>query len=282
MKRAFATSIILVLLVTALASTLFINLAFAYPTVSIELQSPENNKAYDAHLVQLVFTYSITENGHEKIGDDHPIFACYLDGSSFYFSPEFDGSSYVFDLPGFSDGYHALSIGITDVTLRAVGYSQVANFAVVMAYPKIFSLSIEQLKVYNTSALPFDFTISQPVVWAGYSLDKGVNVTVDTYPLRDFTSKGHTMLMGLSEGWHNIRIYARNLVRRETVSHVVNFKIENLETPVEPELSPTNPEPSETLFPATQIAVLIMALAAVISFGLVAYLLRRKKKMSQT
>ena len=288
MKRPLAFAIIWSLLLTTLAGTLFTNLAFAklVTVSSVELQSPEDNKAYSTNSVKLVFTYTVTDNDYDRVGDEpSPTYICYLDGYEVDFGADFDGSSYVGSI-WLSDGYHDLSIGVrvyyyaftswtgTISTVYATGYSEVVHIVVATAWPRFLFLSMEEMKTYNTTAVPFDFTISQPVAWAGYSLDKGANVTVDAYRLSDFTSKGHAMLTGLSEGWHTMVVYARNLVGRES-SKLVNFKVETQETPVGPEPSPTNPEPP---FPTTQIAVAIIGSAAAVSFGLVAYFLRRESK----
>jgi hypothetical protein len=287
MKRALAV-LVLALLASTLAGTLFINLAFAslVNVSSIELRSPEDNKAYSANSVKLVFTYTVTDNDYDRIGDEPPpTYTCYLDGYEVDFGADFDGSSYVGSI-WLSDGYHDLSIGVrvyyyaftswtgTISTIYATGYSEVVHIVVATSWPRFLFLSMEEMKTYNTTAVPFDFTVSQPVAWAGYSLDKGANVTVDAYRLSDFTSKGHAMLTGLSEGWHTMVVYARNLVGRET-SKLVNFKIETQEKPVDPESPSTNPEPS---FTTTQITVAIIASAAAVSFGLVAYFLRQKRR----
>jgi hypothetical protein len=285
--RLLTATLLSALLITALAETLFVGSASAYPTLSVELQSPENDKAYDTNLVQLVFTYTITENGekYKKRGDEPPpTLTCYLDGKDFSSTADFNGYSYVSNLPTLSDGGHDLSIRVrayyylsdSDSVRSADGYSPVVHFKVITASPRVLFLSIEPLKTYNTSALTFDFTISQPVAWAGFSLDKGPNVTVPTY-LRDFSSKGHSMLTGLSDGWHNIVLYAKNLVGRETSPQLVPFKIKTQETPVETEPSPTNPEPSVTAFPTTLVATIIVVTTVVVSIALLFYFKKRKR-----
>lgn len=290
--RILTATLLSALLITALAGTLFVGLAYtAYPTVSVELQSPENDKAYDTNVVQLVFTYTLKVDGekYKNRGDEPPpTFQCYLDGREFSFNADFNGYSYVSNLPTLSDGYHDLSIRVrayyhvpdSNLTRSAAGYSQVVHFKVMTASPRVLFLSIEPLKTYNTSAIPLDITISQPVAWAGYSLDEGPNVTVPTYLSQGFSSKGHMMLTGLSDGWHNIVVYAKNLVGKETAPQLVPFEIKTQETPVEPEPSPTNPETSETLFPTTLVVIVIIASAAIVSFGLAIYFVKFKRKRS--
>jgi hypothetical protein len=286
--RILIATVLLALLITVLAGTLLVSLASAYPTLSVELQSPGNDKAYDTNLVQLAFTYIIAENGekYKTRGDEPPpTFTCYLDGKAFSSTADFNGHSYVSSLPTLSDGSHDLSIYVrayyylpdSDSLTSAYGYSPVVHFKVITASPRIIFLSIEPLKAYNTSTLSFDFTISQPAAWAGYSLDEEPNVTVPTYLSQAFSSKGHALLTGLSDGWHNIVFYAKNLVGEETRPYLVPFQIKTQETPVETEPSPTNPEPRVTAFPTTLVATIIVVSTVVVAIGFLFYFRKRKQ-----
>lgn len=67
--------------------------------------------------------------------------------------------------------------------------------------PIITILSPEN-KTYNNSSIPLNFTTtnSKPITWTGYSFDGNSNITLT----------GNTTLTGLSEGTHNIIVYAND------------------------------------------------------------------------
>ena len=93
-----------------------------------------------------------------------------------------------------SDGFHSLVYYGTTVD-GAPYVSEVVNFAVDTGPPEIEVLSIEN-KTYYTGDLSLSFSVSEPLVKLGYSLD-GDRVAVD----------GNVSLNGLSWGSHFIRVY---------------------------------------------------------------------------
>lgn len=80
--------------------------------------------------------------------------------------------------------------------------------------PLISSLSIED-RVYNSSSIPLNYTVSGVVSTVKYSLDGSENVTL----------AGNTTLTGLSSGNHTLRIYAIDENRHIETSQFTSFSI---------------------------------------------------------
>jgi N-acetylneuraminic acid mutarotase len=82
--------------------------------------------------------------------------------------------------------------------------------------PKAQITSPENNKTY--SAVTLDFTINRGTQWVGYSVDNQANVTVGS----------KTKLSGLSEGAHNVTIYANDSLGNMGVSNTVFFAVDTL------------------------------------------------------
>jgi parallel beta-helix repeat protein len=80
--------------------------------------------------------------------------------------------------------------------------------------PGIFIDSPES-KTYSTKDITLEFTVSEPTSWIKYSLDGQANVTIT----------GNTTLTGLSEGTHNIVMYAEDLDGLTGMSETIYFTI---------------------------------------------------------
>ena len=124
------------------------------------------------------------------------------------------------------------------------------NFTIDTVAPNISLLSPET-KVYNMSILSLNFTVDEPVSQFSFSLDGQKNVTVS----------GNTTLTDLPYGEHNITVYATDEVGNIGASKTISFTIA---------------EPSEP-FPTT-LVIAVIAIAAAVCFGLVAYFLKRKRQ----
>lgn len=68
---------------------------------------------------------------------------------------------------------------------------------------------------YLTSTVPLIFTVNESTSWIGYTLDGQTNVTIF----------GNTTLTGLSEGSHNIVVYANDTSGNMGKSNTVSFTI---------------------------------------------------------
>jgi hypothetical protein len=204
MKRtALALTLILTLLLSAVAGTKLVNQAEANPSYGFEsiirIESPENK------------TYS-TNNITLSITNDAGIGTYIVDGvySNNYFWVTENRSL------NLSDGSHtiiatAFSLGSTCVT-----------FTIDTTPPKV-SVSSPENKTYESFDVPLNFTMSEPVSLITYSLDGQDNVTVD----------GNTTLTSLSPGTYNVTVYAQDLVGNVGASETIDFNITE-----EPELEP--------------------------------------------
>ena len=81
-----------------------------------------------------------------------------------------------------------------------------------------FALDVNLLSLENPiyfGSFPLTFTVNKPVVWLGYSLDGQINVTVT----------GNSTLADLSDGLHNVTVYANdtfgNMGKSETIAFTV-------------------------------------------------------------
>ena len=80
--------------------------------------------------------------------------------------------------------------------------------------PVVFVLS-PQHKTYDTGDISLTFTVNEPASWIGYSLDGRDNVTIT----------GNITLAGLSNGDHNLTVYARDTAGNYGTSETINFSI---------------------------------------------------------
>jgi hypothetical protein len=66
--------------------------------------------------------------------------------------------------------------------------------------PPTISVKSPENRTYSTSNISLAYTVSESATWVGYSLDRGKNVTIS----------GDTLLTGLTQGAHRIRVYANS------------------------------------------------------------------------
>jgi hypothetical protein len=81
--------------------------------------------------------------------------------------------------------------------------------------PQISVISPEN-KTYSTSNVSLAFTVNRPVSWVGYSLNGQETVAVT----------GNTTIAGLSNGLHNITVYAKGTFENMGASETVYFSVE--------------------------------------------------------
>jgi hypothetical protein len=108
-----------------------------------------------------------------------------------------------------------------------------------------------QNKTYTTTDVPLNFTVSESVERICYSLDAQDNVTID----------GNTTLTGLSNGEHNVTVYATDVTGNIVASETITFTVTK-------ELEP---------FPTTLVATASGTSAAIIGIGLLVYFKKRKR-----
>jgi N-acetylneuraminic acid mutarotase len=114
--------------------------------------------------------------------------------------------------------------------------------------------SVSVVSVYNSTAnsVSLNFTVNKPYAWLAYSLDGKENVTIN----------GNTTITGLTDGLHNITVYANDVYGIGGASETSYFTV-------------TSEAETET-FP-TIIVVATVATAAVLSVGLLLYFKKRNR-----
>jgi hypothetical protein len=130
------------------------------------------------------------------------------------------------------------------------------TFTIDTAPPRISVLNVEN-KTYGTSDLPLSYTVNEPDSQISYSLDGLVNVTFF----------GNTTLTGLSNGKHNLVVYATDDAGNVGASETVYFSVEA----PQPEPKP-KPEP----FPTT-LVIASVSVVAIVVLGLLVYFKKRKR-----
>jgi hypothetical protein len=158
------------------------------------------------------------------------------------------------------------------------GYSTVSF--TVDTTPLRVSVLTPQNQTYQSVDIPLNFTVKRQTAWMGYCLDGGANTTVapnivttriSSSPKNLTRFSGGLVLTGLSEGSHSLTVFAEDMAGNTGKSDLVSFSI----------AKETQPQNSAS-FPAKQlIAVATVVSAAVVGFGLLAYLVKSKRKRSE-
>jgi N-acetylneuraminic acid mutarotase len=146
--------------------------------------------------------------------------------------------------PGVFPNYPTISVTqyATNEEYTPIGYGT--------APPKIYVISPENQN-YNVSSVPLTFTVNRPVAWMGYSLDGEDNVTID----------GNTTIAELSNGLHNITVYAKDSFENTGASEAISFSVDVPES-----------------FPTLVVTAVAVASLAVVGIGLLVYFKKRRVK----
>ncbi len=163
---------------------------------------------------------------------------------------------YTANLSGLRDGVHFIKVRVVGDYYGPGGgsYDCEGNVSFIFAYgpvpPEVEVLSPKN-QVYNESSVSLVFAVYGSAVWTGYSLDGKENMTVT----RNFT------LTNLSNGLHNLTVYANDTYGNMGASQPVSFTVDA-------------PEP----LPIVPVSVAIVVIAAVVAGLLLIW--RRSKKVS--
>jgi len=256
-KTALALTLILALLISAVAvGVRFVNLATAnFIAMDGYVESPAGI-TYSVNKVQLIFRVDVYLYYQKWFNIKITIVEMFysLDGKANVTAPmtyskdeEYEIYTAETVLSGLSEGSHTVMAYAKDQNEKVYSYQR--NFAIDTTLPGISVLSVEH-KTYDKSDVPLNFTINEPFSQIKYSLDGQENMTIT----------GNTTLAGLSDGAHNITIYAQDTAGNIGASETINFSI----------AKETEPEP----FP-TVLIVVIVAVAVVVSAAVLAYLKKR-------
>jgi N-acetylneuraminic acid mutarotase len=162
-----------------------------------------------------------------------------LDGNTVV---EVEGNSTIAGLP---EGSHDVTIFVTD-TAGNTGASETIYFFVDDTAPVVSVLEPAN-KTYDVAEIQLRFVVNEQVSWMEYSLDSQPNVQIT----------GNTTLTGLSNGVHNLTVYAQDVAGNMGVSEPVYFSV-------------------EIPFPTTPVALASAATVAAVGAGLLVYFKKRK------
>jgi hypothetical protein len=285
-KAVLTTAFILVLLLSEVAGTQFVSFAEANPypdgfvtegeisppegtlAPTISIISPKSNAAYASNNVSLTFNVSIPEvnNGTVWLAEVYyktswqPSETYVREGSNL---ASLYSETFSINLTNVSEGprwieIHAVGQGghvtrevcrfpfstIYQVFFKLTSSSMV-NFTIDTIPPEISIPSLAN-KTYSAASIPLNFITNEPISQATYSLDGQENVTINA----------NTTLTGLSEGDHNVTVYATDEAGNIGASETIYFRID--------------------FFPTTLVIASVVT-AAIIGIGLAVYFKKRKR-----
>ena len=283
MKRtALALTFILKMLVLLVAGAQFLKLGRADPYLylgdvppdpytkppNVLVFSPQNNTAYASNNVSFSFNVSKPESPsasstiltyiyYKADWQQNTTFLYNYAVQTSYYIEEFN---YSHNFTGIPEGKHSIVIyadgkgwyppsGLSYYGFEINGSSTVF-FTVDTTPPRVSVLSLQN-KTYSTNDIPLNVTVNESVSKVTYSLDGHENVTIT----------GNTTLNGLSNGAHNLTVYAQDNAGNIGASETIYFSIEP--------------------FPTT-LVIASVATVAVISAGLIVYLKKRNHKAEIT
>jgi N-acetylneuraminic acid mutarotase len=175
------------------------------------------------------------------------------------YDPKTDAWTTANAMPTLRTGF---GVAVVDDMLYAIGgysyvsliYGTVTPVAVNEQYtpigygvpPEIKVVSPEK-QTYNGSSVSLVFTVNKPVNWTGYSLDGQDNVTITS----------NTTLPALTNGLHNLTVYANDTFGNMGASETISFSV-------------------EVPFPTALVATVSAASVIIAGVGLLVYFKKRK------
>lgn len=113
-----------------------------------------------------------------------------------------------------SDGYYLIEAMLIDASGN-IGKDYI--MVMVDNNPPTMSIISPQNTTYSTNSIPLTFTINEPASWCSYSLDGNANITLP--------GCANKILTGLTNGQHNIIVYANDTVGNMGSSSKVYFTV---------------------------------------------------------
>lgn len=138
------------------------------------------------------------------------------------------------DLPSLSYGSHSITVFVQHRINNEISHldNRTVYFAVSdtippdeLIAPVISNLSIEN-KTYNTTKIQFSFDIDKTASLISYCLDEQTNRTIAfLYDLNKWGNHVNATVTGLSDGSHNLVVYATNPAGKTGTSKTVYFTV---------------------------------------------------------
>ncbi len=274
-KKTLTLAILVVLLVSALAMAISVDLANANPILiinsvpKITLLSPQSILYYE-NSVNLSF-YG-TNMGWGTL--EYSELKYWLDGEikGTLNTALKAGEVFSVNLTGLKDGKHTMEVtGLVTVKSLTVYYGKITaqvgwgtaswtssgqlNFTTDANAPNV-SIPSWQDRTFETTDVPLNFTLSEPVSILSYSLDGNSNVTFTNVVMAHIYGKDnyYFVLNNLEEGSHSLKIYAKDTAGYTGESETYFFTVNTQPTPIPtviPTLIPTpvitsSPSPNPT------------------------------------
>jgi hypothetical protein len=279
-KRSLLTATFILMLLFSAAAGMHVELTEAnfivytdFKDLLIQISSPVSNETY--RLSKVMFSFNVTkplEWSTYTLGSFKPrvhltSVSYRLDGAVYGpFIVDSDLNStfeYSTNLTNLKDGVHYLQVTFNGTSqsidinhpwfsydIPINGSSEIVHFTVDIdkIQPIVSVLSLGNI-TYNVPDVPLNFTVNEPVSEISYVLDGLDNVTL----------KGNTTLAGLSNGEHNVKVYATDEAGNTGASETMYFNVDT-------------PEP----FPTATAATAAGASVTIIGVGLLVYFKKRK------
>ncbi len=282
-KQTCAAALVSALLISVLVGSFFVNLAAANAVWLYDPLSPPPAPIVEVIKLdtdKLTVTFSV-----RKAGSWITPFGSYPERIGYSISSEVlvDGKLWsahgestrptTVSLEGLSNGWHTVQVIATaeDEGCSSGSSSGVIKFQVGSPPP---SVQIQSLKNTTFNEGDFQFALrvdGRTLSWVGYSLDGKENMTVNQEVLvlsslasYDKVWKGNLTVTGLSSGSHSLVVYAKDEAGNTGASATTEFTVAK--------------ETQAATFPTTWIATAIIASATIVTFGFLAYFLKRKKR----
>jgi hypothetical protein len=202
------------------------------------LISPLNQTTYNSTQVPLVYTTN------SKV-----LWSYYRLGA--YGSSDLKNFNGNITLHSLSQGQHELNVYMTtNISATNPTYQDIYQtihhkivFYIDTVAPKITNLSVNST---DTSDLLLNYTVDENTSWVGYSLDNQANITIND----------NAVLRGLSNGVHNVTVYAKDSNGNIGVSDTISFTV--------------------GLFPL--MVVVLIATAVIVVVAVIAVILYKRRK----
>jgi hypothetical protein len=284
-KKISVPALMLTLLFSALAGSLLtVNLAAAdpmyeIPPPNIRVASPVNDKTYNVSAIPLTFTIpDLSYWGSFKVFQVQYS----LDGVLRTVDGYVLSDPFSLALPALAEGSHYLrvqaKVSLVPSSNHAMtpdwdmAFSNEVHFAVDAKVPSVSFLSAQDA-VYDGVEFSCNFTVSEWAAWLGYGLDgKSVVAVTDKVSATEVfgTYNYRLALSGLSAGAHSLTVFAEDVGGNRVASEPLVFYVA--------QETSSDTDQTSTPFPIAWTAIAIIVSAALVSFGLVAYILRRKRR----
>jgi hypothetical protein len=249
------------------------NIGTKPPTISV--LSPKNETIYAPKQVLFSFDSSVNYSGDARALFFYKIYYKsdwqsgftslyeYVPETGMSTTSEFNSTVFLTEIP---EGNHTITIYATEkgryeepdvgsggfVTLyypfEITGSSSI-NFIIDATSPKVSILSLEN-KTYSTSTLALNYNVNEPISKVTYSIDGKNNETLN----------GNIILPELSNGLHNVTVYAWDVAGNVGSSETAYFSVK---VPVS--------------FPVVPVAAVSTASVVVVCIGIFLYLRRNKR-----